>query len=203
MRITRDLPLLCLALLLAGPATAEAHLVSARFGDFYGGALHPLTAFEHTLPWVALGILAGMQDPRWARWMLLAFPVGLGVGTSLALIIHQEPLVSTLNIGSFVLVGTLIAAAWSLPAPLLFGLGALLGLTHGYENGVAMTNDTNVLLFVTGVATIGYIVVTLVTALTVTFLRSHASWRRIGLRAFGSWIAAIGIMLMGFRLAAR
>lgn len=198
----RLLAVLCLALLLAGPTTAHAHLVSTRFGDFYGGALHPLTAFEHVLPWLAMGLLAGMQGPKCGRWILLAFPLGLAVGTALALVIHQEPLVSTLNIASFVLVGALVAAAWRLPQSVLIVLGVALGLTHGYENGTAMTAETNTLLFVSGVACVGYVVIALVTAATVAFLRGEA-WRRIALRALGSWVTAIGIMLIAFRFAAR
>ncbi len=198
----RFLALLYVLLLAAGPTTAHAHLVSARFGDFYGGALHPLTALEHVLPWLAMGILAGMQEPKWGRWILLAFPLGLASGTALALVIHDEPLVSTLNIASFVLVGTLVAAAWRLPKPLLIILGVAMGLTHGYENGTAMTAETNKLLFVSGVACVGYVVITLATAATLTFLRGEA-WRQIALRALGSWVTAVGLMLLAFRLAAR
>lgn len=183
--------------------TAHAHLVSTRFGDFFGGALHPLTALEHVLPWFALGVLAGMQGPRCGRWLLLAFPLGLAAGSWLALLIHQEPFVTTLNMASFVVVGALVAAACPLATPLLIGLGVVFGFIHGYENGTAMNAETNKLLFTSGVAAVGYVVVALVTAMTVTFLGRRDEWRRIGLRALGSWIAAVGIMLLGFRLMVR
>lgn len=191
------------ASLLSAPGTAEAHLVGVRFGDFYAGAIHPVTALEHALPWLAMGVLAAMQGPERGRWVVPAFPLGLAVGTALALVVHQEPVVSVLNVASFVILGGLIAAAWPLPAPVLAGIALLTGLTHGYENGTAMTLETDRLLFVSGVAGVGYVLVTLVTAVTVGFLRNSAAWRRIGLRALGSWIAAVGIMLLGFRLMVR
>ena len=68
------------SLLAVAPLTVQAHLVSTRFGDFYGGMLHPLSALEHALPWLAVGLLAGFQGARFGRWILLAFPVGLLLG---------------------------------------------------------------------------------------------------------------------------
>jgi urease accessory protein len=66
-----------------------------------------------------------------------------------------------------------------------------------------MTPETNRLLFVSGVTIGGYVVVALMTAATAAFLRNPQAWRRIGLRAIGSWITTIGIMLMGLRLFTR
>ncbi|MBK8175661.1 MAG: HupE/UreJ family protein [Rhodospirillales bacterium] len=192
-----------LAVFLLAPAAAQAHLVSTRFGDFYGGAMHPLTAMEHALPWLAIGILAGMQGPRTGRWILLAFPLGLFVGAALAWFVPTEPIVSQANIASFAVVGLLVAAAWPLPAPVLIAAGLVFGLTHGYENGTAMTPATNHLLFILGVTTVGWVFIALTTALTTAFLQSNVGWRRIGVRAVGSWIAAVGIMLIGFRFVAR
>ena len=41
-------------------STAYAHLPSPRFGDYYGGVLHPLTALEHLLPIKADEVLGAM-----------------------------------------------------------------------------------------------------------------------------------------------
>ena len=71
------------ALLLSTPA--EAHIVASRLGDFYAGALHPLTGLVDVLLWAALGLLAGMQPPGRARWLVLLFPLGLLAGLLLGL----------------------------------------------------------------------------------------------------------------------
>ncbi len=90
----------------------------------------------------------------------------------------------------------------------LLGLGGAVRVYQALENQAyhppvrSVTAETNTLLFVSGVACVGYVVIALVTAATVAFLRGEA-WRRIALRALGSWVTAIGIMLIAFRFAAR
>jgi urease accessory protein len=85
--------------------------LSSRFGDFYGGMLHPLTALEHAVPSLALGLLAGQQGARAARWLLLIFPLGLLVGAALATVIPPLPWVRLVNNLSFAVLGLLVAAA--------------------------------------------------------------------------------------------
>ena len=48
---------------------------------------------------------------------------------------------------------------------------------------------------------IGYAFAALVFALASTFLNGRGGWRPIALRAGGSWIAAVGIMVAGFQLS--
>ena len=65
--------------------------------------------------------------------------------------------------------------------------------------------ETNRLLFAVGLAGAGYAAITLTIAFAFAFRGTDAGtsrgWRRIAIRAFGSWIAAIGIMMGGFALA--
>ena len=178
----------------AGPA--HAHSLSNRFGDFYGGVLHPLSALEHALPFLALGLLAGQQGASAARWLLLAFPVGLLLGAAAAAVGPPLHWVTPLNHASFVVLGLLLAAAWRLPHLLLIALGALFGLSHGYENGGAMTAEVAPHLFVPGVALSGFVATALVGA-AATLLSAGAEWPRVAVRIAGSWIAAIGIMMIG------
>ncbi|MGH6897255.1 MAG: HupE/UreJ family protein [Geminicoccaceae bacterium] len=181
---------------LAWGGPAYAHSMGNRFGDFYGGALHPLTALEHVLPFLALGLLAGQQGARAARWLLLVFPLGLLSGAGVATVLPAGYWLTPLNHVSFVVLGLLLAAAWRLPLALLIALGALFGLSHGYENGRAMTAETAAHLFVPGVALTGFIVTALASAATLA-LTARADWPRVAVRIAGSWIAAIGIMMIG------
>lgn len=182
------------------PFPASAHLVSTRFGDFYTGLLHPLTAFENALPWLALALLAGLQPVRQARWLLPVFPLTVAVGAVLATVSPALSGIATVNAGSFVLLGALVAFARELRPNVLLVIGGLLGLTHGYDNGLAFVRGGNLLLFIGGVASAGYLVVALAMACTHTLTRSRA-WGSIAIRAIGSWIAAIGIMMAGLSLA--
>jgi hydrogenase/urease accessory protein HupE len=196
MNRRRWLPAVAVALL---PATAEAHLVSARFGDFYTGFLHPLTALENLLPWVALGLLGALQPVAVARWLLLAFPAGVAAGVLLATVLPGQSAITGVNMASFVVVGVLVLLAVRLPPVALLGLAGLLGVSHGYDNGLALPPAGNVLLFVGGVATAGYLVVAL-TAGGATALAVARPWGRIAIRAAGSWITAIGVMVAGLGL---
>jgi urease accessory protein len=184
-----------LLVVFVGAGPASAHMLDNRFGDFYGGVIHPLTALEHGLPILAVGLLAGQQGERAARWLVLVFPLALLIGAGLPTLAPSLPSMGFLNAASFVVLGLLVAAGWRLPLTLLIALGAVFGLSHGYENGRAMMPDAAVHLFVLGVASAGAIVTALVSAATLDLAARR--WSRVAVRILGSWIAAIGIMTIG------
>lgn len=191
--------LAAIVLLTGAPTAAQAHLVDTRLGDFYGGMLHPLTAFEEILPWLALAILAAFQGPKRARWLLAVFPLGLLAGGILSLVLPNPPFIPALSVALIAITGLAVAAAINVPLPVLIGLAAIMGLVHGYQNGREMTVTTDQLLFISGVTAIGYAVVTMATASAIAFLRGAGGWRPIALRASGSWVAAVGILVLGLQ----
>jgi urease accessory protein len=173
------------------PSSASAHLVDARFGDFYAGLVHPLTALEHVFPFLAVGLLAGQQGARSARAILGCFALALIAGAVLGRFEPGATFILYVNGASFVVLGGLVALARRLPVWVLFALSALFGLTHGYANGTAMTSDMLALNFVAGMAGAGVIVVSLGAGVVLSL---RASWTKIAVRVVGSWIAAIGLM---------
>jgi urease accessory protein len=177
----------------AWPGAAWAHSLSPRFGDFYGGLLHPATALEQALPLVALGLLAGQNGPRPARWLLLVVPVAFAVGTSLGGMLPPPPYLWVINAGSFLLLGLLLAFDGALPLALLLGLGAGLGLSHGLANGSGIAGGTDPWLFVLGGTLTALAAILLPSALVVSL---EAAWQRIAVRIAGSWIAAVGAMIL-------
>jgi urease accessory protein len=191
--------LLALAALGSLPGPASAHLVSVRFGDFYTGLIHPLTAFENALPWLALAMFAGLHGAPRARWILLAFPSAVAAGAAFATATPHLANIQTLNTISFVLLGVLVALGRRAGLAVLTAVAVTTGFIHGYDNGLAFTVGGNALLFVGGVACAAYVFAAIVMALTLG-VTVHA-WGRIAVRAVGSWIAAIGIMLLGLALA--
>src|SRR5262249_17148274 len=101
-----------LGLWLAGiPGASEAHLVATRLGNFYDGAVHPLTGFEYALPWLALAILAALQGARSGRWLFLIFPLGLLAGGALSMLVPATGLGPLLNLLSIAGLGLLVALA--------------------------------------------------------------------------------------------
>lgn len=189
------------AILLTCISTAaQAHLVDTRLGDFYGGMLHPLTAFEEILPWLALAILAAFQGPKRARWLLAVFPLGLLAGGVLSLVLPNPPFIPAVSVALIAITGLAVAAAINVPLPVLIGLAAAMGIVHGYQNGREMTVTTDQLLFISGVTAIGYAVVTMATASAIAFLKGAGGWRAIALRASGSWVAAVGILVLGLQI---
>jgi urease accessory protein len=171
-----------------------AHSVSKRFGDFYGGMLHPLTALEHLLPIVGLSLLAGQQGARRARWVLGLFPLGLFMGALLAPYAQPDWLIIGLNRISIVVAGILVAAAVRLPLPVLGPAALVLGLSHGVENTSAISSSIALHLFVPGVVVAGISMVAIIAAIAVSL---SVPWQRIAIRVVGSWIAAIGILVLG------
>lgn len=136
--------------LLAG--TASAHAVGARFGDYYSGLLHLLTALEHLLPILGICLLAGCQPPRVARWILLALPAGLLAGTILHFAVGDQPWTPVFNLAAFSLLGIAVACAARVPLPALAAIASVLGVTIGLENAQGLPDRVAALPFSLGVA---------------------------------------------------
>jgi urease accessory protein len=183
------------ATVVFGAATpALAHSVSKRFGDFYGGMLHPLTALEHLLPILGLSLLAGQQGPRDARCVLLLFPAGLLAGAVFAGYVEPVWFIIWFNRLSFIAVGLLVAAATRLPLSVLGTTAFVLGLSHGVENTADVAPSIAMHLFVPGAVVTGIAMVAIFAAIAVSLA---VPWQRIAIRVLGSWIAAIGILVIG------
>jgi urease accessory protein len=182
-----------LLLVLAWPGRALAHSLSASFGDFYGGLLHPTTALDLAPPLMALGLLAGQNGKPAARRMLLVLPAAFVLGTGLGGALPPPAHLATVNAGSFVVLGLLLALDADLPSALLLGIGAALGLCNGLANGSGMAGGSDPVLFLLGSALAGFAAILLPGAVVVSLT---AGWQRIGVRIVGSWLAAVGAMIL-------
>ena len=74
-------------------------------------------------------------------------------------------------------------------------LGALVGLVHGYLNGSGMGLSAAAFVAPLGLSTAVFILVAVVTALVVPL---SAYWARVAVRVAGSWIAASGLLMIGW-----
>lgn len=181
------------SLVVAG--TADAHSPVKGIGGFYAGFLHPVTGLEHILPFAALGILAGQQGDKAAPALFL-FSLMLMAGAMGAFWIPALPYVGLLNVLSGVLLGGLVAAAWRLPLAVLYGIAMLFGLSHGFANGAALNGAFKPYLFIPGLGLAGLVVPAWLMIASDFVLRQKYGWMHIALRVVGSWITAIGVLVL-------
>lgn len=191
--------LLWLALLI--PVPASAHLVSTRFGEFYAGMLHPVTTLGHLVPWLAVGLLAGLQHSALARKVLLLFPLAVLAGTWMGSELNTAAWVGIVNQSSLLILGLLVVLARPLPPAVFSGVVMIYGLSHGLGNGATDLSGNGLLLYVLGVTTAAYLLVTLLTASSHQLV-TRQSWGTVAIRAGGSWIAAVGLIYLTFTLLA-
>lgn len=184
------------ALLATGAGTVEAHALDPRMGDLYAGLLHPLTALEHVLPILALGLLCGQRGLKSSQLVLLLFPVAFALGATVSLLWPGLPGVFAINIGWAVLLGVLVAAARPLPLSQLSLLAVGCALPHGYANGQAMTIQTRPSLFIAGLSIAALLALAYATVGTDFVLRQKPRGLRVAVRVVGSWIAAIGMLVL-------
>ncbi|MGJ5206107.1 HupE/UreJ family protein [Bradyrhizobium sp. HKCCYLR20261] len=193
------------ALLLTQSHIAHAHIVSARLGDFYAGALHPLLTLQDVLVWMTLGLLAGSLGAASGRWLIVVFPLGLCAGLALAATTSIAALPPVVDAATILLLGLLLAASLRIPVALLCAIAFTLGVMRGTANAEELVAQTDRLLYAAGLACAGYVVITLVTAVALSFRRPDteptSSWRGITLRAVGGWVAAVGLMMAGLSFA--
>ena len=91
--------------------------------------------------------------------------------------------------------GGLVAADVKLSLRMATALAMLLGLYHGFLNGTGMGERVTAALSLLGLGAAVFVLVALVAALVV---RLRAGWARIAVRVAGSWIAASGLLMLGW-----
>jgi urease accessory protein len=162
-------------------------------GDFYAGMLHPMTSVECVLPIIALSLLAGQQNRRTAIAILLSFPIASALAALLALVLPVSPFVAVINTSAMAVLGILVALNRSLPLEISVILSAVLGLTVGWANGGELSSDTSAYRFIPGLAVVGLLLI----SYGIGLVRSlDMPWAKTAVRVTGSWIAAIGILVL-------
>jgi hydrogenase/urease accessory protein HupE len=166
-------------------------------GPAYDGLVHFLTSPEDLLPALALALLAGLRGAPFGRRAMFTLPLAWLLGSLVGMG------AATLSAGPWtaafwlVLLGGLVVADAKLSLRALTVLAALLGLVHGTLNGSGMGLSATAIVAALGLAAAVFVLVALVAALVVAL---RAPWARIAVRVGGSWIAASGILLIGWSL---
>lgn len=198
MRSRSSSQAIVLGLALAfGSVPAEAHLNSTGMGPLYDGLVHFVTSPEDFVPALALALLAGLRGADYGRRALFTLPaawlLGILLGSTAALV-NPGPLWASLWLFAL---GALVVADAKLSLSAMTALCALLGLVHGYLNGTGMGLSASSVITALGLAVAVFVVTVLVAAFVVS-LRAH--WARIAVRVGGSWIAASGVLMLGWSM---
>lgn len=178
-----------------GPA--EAHLNTTGMGPVYDGLMHFLTSPEDLVPALALALLAGLRGVPYGRRAMFTLPAAWLLGSLFG---FSAAATSGGTLGAsfwFLLLGGLVVADAKLSLRSITALGALLGLAHGYLNGTGMGLSVTSLVAALGLAAAVFALVVLVSALVV---RLRAQWARVAVRVGGSWIAASGLLMLGWSI---
>jgi hydrogenase/urease accessory protein HupE len=175
----------------------EAHLVNTGFGPFYDGISHLFVTAPDILAVIALALLAGLRGEHPGRTALMTLTAAWTVGGVAGLMIRPEILWAPATTATFLLLGALLAADRALPTPAIGSLAVVVGLLHGFLNGAEAASSGIGLVGLLGSLSAIFVLTTLTAAFAVSLARG---WTRIGLRVAGSWIAAIGILMLGWLL---
>jgi urease accessory protein len=180
-----------------GCGTAQAHLNATGMGPVYDGLMHFLTSPEDLVPALALALLAGLRGAQYGRRAMFTLPVAWLLGSLFGLSAAASTGGALGASFWFLLLGGLVVADAKLSLRSMTTLGALLGLVHGYLNGTGMGLTVPSFVAALGLACAVFVLVVLVAALVVR-LRAH--WARIAVRVGGSWIAASGLLMLGWSI---
>lgn len=183
--------------LLLWPGAADAHLMTTGLGPVYDGISHLFLTFDDLLPVVAMALLAGLNGPATGRRALFILPGAWLVGGLAGFLTGVAPLPAGVTSLSLLLLGILTAADRKLAPAVVTALAVALGMVHGWLNGAAIALAGREATGLAGIAGAVFLIVALLSALVV-WLRQP--WTRIAVRVAGSWIAAIGLLLLGWTL---
>ncbi len=174
-----------------------AHLVSTGVGPFYDGAAHFFVSFEEVLPVLALSLFSGLRGPAGGRRLIAVLPAAWLAGGAAGLAIRGggQPALGT----TILLLATGALLAWDreLPPAGVAAAAAAVGLWAGFWNGRAMASAGAGVRGMMGAASAALLLAVLAAALAASL---RAGWTRIAIRVAGSWIAALGILALGWTL---
>lgn len=183
-----------LSLLL--PARADAHLPTVGLGPVYDGIFHFLMSPEDLIPVVALALLSAQRGPSFGRRVLWLVPLAWFAGGLTGMFVGNAR-GAALTFVSFLVFGVLVAANAKVSVRVISVLAAFLGFFHGYLNGVGINFYNDGAYVISGMALAVFVVVALFSSFVIPLRRQ---WALIVVRVAGSWIAASGLLLLGWTL---
>ena len=182
------------------PLPALAHLISTGFGPVYDGIGHFFLSVEDLLPLLALMAFGGQHgEVAGRRVMFVLPPVWLLGGLFTTLGFASATMPSSLAPVLAIILGAAVALNVQLSLPLLTAMIALVAGSFGAITGSALAAQVGNLKMLLGSTAALCILATLVPALVVK-ISTEAPWMRITVRVGGSWVAGVGLLMLGWQL---
>jgi len=169
--------------------------MNSGFGPFYDGLAHPLISPEDLLPAVAMTLLAGLGGARQGRFVLAVLPGAWLAGMAAGWAIGLPAAPAWLGAVVTALIGALVASDLRLPLAAVAATAGALGALRGYDNGHDLAATTGGLVAITGIACSLFAIVSLLAGQVAVL---QAQWARLAVRISGSWIAATGLLMLGW-----
>jgi hydrogenase/urease accessory protein HupE len=162
----------------------------------YDGIAHFALTPEDLIPAAALAVLAGLRGADHARRVIFVLPLAWLLAGLLGVAVRVS-LPDSLSWMPLLVLGGLVAADFRLPAAATTAIAAAVGLFFGFANDYAMAQAGPGARGIVGIVGAVFVVTTLGAACA-------AAWQsgglRIAWRVAGSWIAASGLLLLGWSL---
>jgi len=185
------------AVLVLLPQAAHAHLVTTGLGPLYDGIMHFLVSFEDLLPVLAMALLAGLNGPQAGRRALFVLPAAWLAGGLAGYLAGAAPAGAWVTAFSALVLGGLVAADRRLPVAVVTALAVALGLLHGWLNGAGIAESQREAMGLAGIVSAIFVLVAIASAFVISL---RVEWMRIAVRVAGSWVAAIGLLMLGWSL---
>jgi len=183
------------------PVTAAAHDLSAQYGPFLGPAAHVLTEADHVAALLGVGLLAGRHTDRTRVALLVAVVIAFLLAMTAPLVFGWlrgfESAEGIVSPASLLLAGLLVALGRRLPVSGSMPVAIAVGVVHGLANGLAIEGGANAGIAVLGGVSAAGLVVSIGTVAAAILSGPRG---RIVVQVVGSWVAAMGLMLLGLAL---
>jgi urease accessory protein len=182
---------------------AHAHATAVGVGDLLAGLLHVVTGLEHVLPILALGLLAGRVRVAalggWSAAFIVAFLLFAVLGAA------GWPVAPLPDPGVALPASSAVLGLWLALSPrpgrvAWVAVAIVVGALHGLGNGLARGDGMSLPAFVAGAALGAQAIAGLAMLLADAACASGRQALDVGLRAVGSWIAAIGVLVVALAL---
>ena len=150
---------------------------------------------DDLVPIVALAALAGLNGAAAGRRTLFVL-TGAWLAGGVAGFYAGHPVVpGPAAVASFLVIGGLTAVDRRLSPGVVTLLAAAVGLLHGWLNGAGIAEAEREVMGLVGIAGVTFVLVALVAAFVGSL---RAEWTRVAIRVAGSWVAAIGLLMLGW-----
>jgi hydrogenase/urease accessory protein HupE len=174
--------------------------VTTGLGPLYDGIWHVLMSPDDLVPVVAMSLLAGLNGPAAARRTLFTLAGAWLAGGLSGFLVGRALVPLAITSASFLVLGGLTAVDRRLPSAFVAALALYVGLLHGWLNGAGIAEAGREVLGLLGIGAAVFVIVALASAFVMSL---RAPWMRTMVRVAGSWVAAIGLLMVGWVIRGR